>query len=151
MQKDKKKALKWIIGYVIAALIFHLAWFNQLVINYHSGWFAGVDVILWLLFAALAIAWFKDAEDEFHLWLPYAVFGVAVALIVWSASWSVALMDRVTAPVKTEQVDTTLQDHSRIPAKWNQDDTIRLEMATNSLYYYSETEAKKVDKLLHQQ
>lgn len=95
MQKDKKKALLWSIGYLIAALIFHFAWPTELAVNYHNGWFAGVDMILWAAFAVFTVWWYKDAETEYSLWVPYAVFFNTIALIGWSAGWAVGLLDRI--------------------------------------------------------
>lgn len=71
-----------------AILIFHFAWFHQLVTNYHNLLFAIGDIVMLALFAWQSKLCYDQADDPNKEWRRYLVVFLTVALCAWAGGWA---------------------------------------------------------------
>lgn len=94
-KSDKPLVRNLIIGCIIAILIFHFAWSNQYFANLHNILFLLVDFGLLILFAFQAAAAYKYADEPNKDKKRVYLLVIAAASIIWAASWSAGLNERV--------------------------------------------------------
>lgn len=94
-KSDKPLVRNTIIFCVIAILVFHFAWSNQLFHNYHNLLFAFGDLLLLILFGVYSAQAYKQADDPNKDWKRVVMVGFAVALCVWAGAWAAGYNERV--------------------------------------------------------
>lgn len=94
-KSDKPLVRNMIIFCMLAILIFHFAWFNQLMINYHNALFAVVDGILFGFFVGIGVNAYNKSDDPNKEWLRYIVVALAVTLCVWAGGWAAGVNEKV--------------------------------------------------------
>lgn len=87
-KSDKPLVIKMVLVCLGAILLFHFAWFSQLMTNYHNALFAIGDIIMLALFAWQSILSYADADDPNKEWRRRLVVFLAVALCAWAGGWA---------------------------------------------------------------
>lgn len=94
-KSDKPLVRNLTIGCLVAILVFHFAWFRQLMTNYHNPFFVVVDLLLLGVFCFVSERAHALADDPNKEWLRVVQVVIAVALCAWGAGWAVGLNEKV--------------------------------------------------------
>lgn len=85
---DKPRYKWFLLGTSLAILIFHFAWFKNLLANFHKPVFLIFDVLLIAAYVIEAIGMLRHAEDEKGDIKVRLVIYLALAICLWTGGWA---------------------------------------------------------------